>query len=472
MALRESDKPIVVKKPGNAGGAKGLTVMPRDLRDRTAGHGTGAQFSTGLKSLTLRAKRSPRYRFISLMHLFTEDFLLVCFRELARGKAPGIDAVTVTEYEANLEDNIGSLVTRLKARRYRPQPVRRVYIPKPNGKKRPLGVPAVEDKVVQMACKKILEAIFEGDFLPVSYGFRPGRSCQAALVDLDRTIMTRPVNYVVDADIERFFDTVNHEWLMKCLRQRIVDSVFLRLIARFLKVGAVTEGRHIRTDEGTPQGSIISPVLANVYLHYILDLWFERRIKRRLKGYGRLIRYADDFVVCFQSECEAGEFEQKLRQRLSGFGLKIAEGKSRTIEFGRYRRQAARGQGERLATFDFLGFTHYCDETRKGGFKLSRKTARTRLNRALVAINEWLKMVRNRMRVREWWPILEAKLRGHYNYYGLSGNMRSLRCFYYRTVRMVYKWLNRRSQKGSYDWEQFCRWLRYNPLPRPRICHG
>lgn len=471
-ALRESDKPIVAMKPGNAGGAKGLTGMRRDLRDRTAGLRTGAQFSTKLKSLTLRARGSQRNQFCSLMHLITEDSLLACFGDLKRNKAPGIDEVTMTEYEANLEENVKKLHARLKARQYRPRPVKRVYIPKANGQKRPLGIPTVEDKVVQMACKKILEAIFEADFLPVSYGFRPDRGCHDALDDLSLMIMSRPINFVVDMDIERFFDTVNHEWLMECLKQRIRDTVFLRLIAWYLRAGTVSEGKHLATVAGTPQGSVLSPVLANIYLHYILDLWFERKIRPGLKGYARQIRYADDFIIGFQSEREAKRFTEALRARLAKFGLKLAEAKSRIIEFGRYRWQTACRTGKRLATFDFLGITHYCDRTRTGGFKLGRKTARIRLRRALQATNEWLKLIRNRMRFQQWWPLLAAKLRGYYNYYAIGGNLKSVQSYYHHTVRLAWKWLNRRSQQRSYNWDEFRRLLRYNPLPRPRICHG
>ena len=465
----ESDRPIVATKPANAGGAKGLTGMRWDLRDRTAGLRTGAQFSTKLKSLTLRAGKNPRSQFCAVMHLFTEDFLLACFGELARNKAPGIDAVTVEDYEANLAANLKDLVQRLKARQYRPRPTRRVYIPKPNGDRRPLGIPAVEDKIVQMACKLILEAVFAVDFLEVSYGFRRGRGAHDALDALDRTIMTRPVNYVVDADIERFFDTVNHEWLMRCLGQRITDSAFLRLIARFLTAGVVSEGRKSATIEGTPQGSVLSPVLANIYLHYVLDLWFERKVKRQTKGEAHLTRYADDFVVCVQSGQEARRFMESLAERLGKFGLRLAEAKSRVIEFGRCQWAVARRQAKRLATFDFLGFTHYCGATRTGGFKLGRKTERKRLRRALVQMNDWLRSIRNRMRLADWWPLLAAKVTGYNRYYGISGNLRSVQSFYRRVVGLAYKWVNWRSQLRSYDWQRFKRWLEYHPLPRPKI---
>jgi group II intron reverse transcriptase/maturase len=229
----------------------------------------------------------------------TKDFLLSCFLELKRDKAPGVDGVTVKEYEVNLRENVEGLVERLKANRYKPQPVRRVFIPKANGERRPLGIPALEDKIVQMGIKKLLEAIFEVDFRDVSYGFRPNRNCHQALDVLDKEVMTKPVNYVVEVDIEKFFDTVDHRWMMECLRQRVRDSRLLRIIARFLRSGVLEEGKYLETERGTPQGGILSPLLANIYLHYILDLWFEKRVRPKLKGYARLIRYADDFVVVF-----------------------------------------------------------------------------------------------------------------------------------------------------------------------------
>jgi RNA-directed DNA polymerase len=455
----------------NESRGKEVAGMLGNGRDTSATLRGGVQMRTKLPFLTLRARENPKCKFTSLAHLLTEDFLKGCFWELKRDKASGIDGVSVEEYEAKLEENIKDLVAKLKAKRYRPQPVRRVYIPKSNGGKRGLGIPAVEDKIVQMGIKKILEAIFEVDFLDVSFGFRPNRSCHDVLGVLDKTIMTKPVNYVVDMDIEKFFDTIDHKWLMECLRQRVKDPSILQLTVRFLKAGIIEEGKFIETDKGTPQGGVLSPLLANIYLHYILDLWFERRIKRKFKGFSRLLRYADDFIVCFQSGSEARRFGEMLKQRLDKFRLKIAEDKSRIIEFGRYIWQKAQQQGKEVATFDFLGFTHYCDKTRKGGFKLGRKTARKKFVQKTKELNQWLKNVRNVVELKEWWKVLRLKLLGHYRYYGISGNMPSLKVYYMKTLRLAHKWINRRSQKKSYNWQQFLKFVKYNPLPLPKIYH-
>ena len=469
--LRESDQFIVPEKSRNGDGGKGLTGIRVDDRETSTAPRGGQWMATKLSTLTQRARENPKCQFTSLAYLLTEDFLKECLGELKRGKAPGIDGVTVKEYEAHLEENLQDLVARLKGKKYRPQPVRRVYIPKPNGDKRPLGIPTLEDKVVQMGIKKIIEAIFEVDFLDVSYGFRPGRSCHGALEVLDKAIMTKPVNYVVDMDIEKFFDTVDHKWLMKCLRQRITDTSLLRLIARILKSGVMEEGQYQETEEGTPQGGIISPLLANIYLHYVLDLWFKKKIKKELKGYAQLVRYADDFIVCFQYGSEAREFGKNLPERLSKFGLKIAEKKSKIIEFGRFAWEKSQKGGQKVETFDFLGFTHYCDKTRKGKFKLGRKTAGKKLRQKMKAMNQWLKGVRNLMKLEEWWKVLGQKLAGHYRYYGISGNMAGLRQAYWQTMKLVYKWVNRRSQKKSYNREQFQHFLERHRLPEPRIYH-
>ncbi len=263
-------------------------------KETPAIHRDGAWVKTKLELITHRARRDPKCKFTTIAYLLNEGFLTECFTELKRDKAPGIDGVTVKEYEKDLAENVMDLVERLKGKRYRPQPVRRVYIPKDGKGLRPLGIPTVEDKIVQMGIKRILEAIWEVDFVDVSYGFRPNRSCHDALEVIDKTIMTKPVNHVVDMDIEKFFDTVDHKWMMEGLGQRIADPSFLRLIARFLKAGVMDEGKYMDVEKGTPQGGVISPVLANIYLHYILDLWFERKIKKEMKGFVQLTRYADD----------------------------------------------------------------------------------------------------------------------------------------------------------------------------------
>jgi hypothetical protein len=246
----------------------------------------------------------------------------------------------------------------------------------------------------------------------------------------------------------------------------------LRLIGRFLNAGVIEEGRHIQIDKGTPQGGVLSPILANIYLHYILDLWFEEVVKPNLKGFAQLIRYADDFIVCFQSKTESTAFKDSLKQRLEEFGLKIAQDKSRVIEFGRYVWQKVKATGNKVATFDFLGFTHYCDKTRKGSFKLGRKTSSSKFRQKMKAMNTWLKDVRNLIKLQDWWQVLSQKLIGHYNYYGISGNMPQLNNFYKRTLRLAYKWINRRSQKRSYNLAQYYRFLKYNPLPLPKIYHS
>ena len=469
---RQSDYSIVSEKSWKQDGEKGIAVTRWEARDTPARHRTGAQVSTKLASLTLRVREDPKYRCLTLAYLLTEDFLRECFWELKRDKASGIDGVGVEEYEADLEESLKDLVRRLKTKKYRPRPVRRVYIPKGDGRVRPLGIPTVEDKIVQMGIKKILEAIFEVDFIDgVSFGFRPKRSCHDALDTLDKTIMTKPVNYVVDMDIEKFFDTINHDWMMDCLRQRVKDSSLLRLIARFFRAGVMEDGKVMETAKGTPQGGIISPILANIYLHYVLDLWFERVVRKKLKGYARLIRYADDFVVCFQSRTEAERFGRELRARLSKFGLRISDSKSRIIALGRYVWQKSQRTGGKVETFDFLGFTHYCDKTRRGYFKLGRKTARKKFRQKATALNEWLKAVRNRYKLTAWWPVLKLKLVGHYRYYGVSGNYPALRKFYTLTSKLAYKWINRRSQKKSYTLEKYLRFLEYNPLPEPKIYH-
>lgn len=466
----QSDCPIVATKSHNGDGAKGTTGMNRVAGDTTSRHRAGATLSTKLATLTLMAKGNRKRKFTAVTGiLMDEGFLIECFRELKRNKAPGIDGVTVEEYRKNLVDNIKGLTRRLRTWKYKPQAVRRTYIPKGNNEKRPLGIPTVEDKIVQLGIKKILEAIYEVDFLDVSYGFRPKRSCHEALKELDQTIMAKPVNSVVDMDAKKYFDTIDHDWLMRFLKERIADRNLLRLIGRFLNTGIMEDGKYTEVDKGTPQGGLISPLLANIYLHYVLDLWFEKKVKKELKGYARLIRYADDFVVLFQKRWEAERFGETLRERFNKFGLSLSAEKSRIIWFGENVWKKSLMEKRAVETFDFLGFRHFCDSTRTGAFKLGRMTSPKKYNQKLIAINQWLKENRNRVKLAEWWRIFCSKLAGHYRYYGVSGNYLSMKKFYWYTRKLAYKWINRRSQKKSFDYDKYERFLKHNPLPIPKI---
>ncbi len=426
-----------------------------------------------LKLIAERARRDKKLRFTSLVHLINEESLAACYRELKRDKACGIDGVTVETYGANLESNLTGLVSRMRAKEYRPKPVRRVYIPKPGRQEqRPLGIPSVEDKLVQLVLKKILEVIFEQDFLDCSNGFRPNRSCHEAIDQLDKVVMTKPINYIVEVDIEKFFDNVRHYWLLRCIEERVSDPSFLLLIRRFLKAGIVEDGHWEASLAGTPQGGVVSPLLANIYLHYVLDLWFKVIFKAKARGYVQLIRYCDDFVVACEREEDAGRFLAEVEERFSGFGLSLSEEKTRIVPFGRRAWNQSRQAGKKVATFDFLGFTHYCTASRRGKFIVGHKTSKRSLARKLKEIKEWLKKVRSMLALRDWWPILRAKLRGHYNYFGISGNISCLRQFCRAVHWLVFKWINHRSQRRSMTLAQYRQYLLWNPLPSPRIYHS
>jgi len=430
---------------------------------------------TTLEKLTLisrRARREPGCQFTSLAHLLDEGFLEHCYYQLGRDRASGIDGVTWREYGENLEENLRVLVARLKARRYRPLPVRRVYIPKDEHSTRPLGLPALEDKIVQKGSALVLEAIYEADFLDCSYGFRPGRNCHQAIDAVDKTIMRNPINHVIEADIKGFFDNVSHAWMERFLRVRIVDPSFLLLVRRFLKAGYMESGLLVATERGTPQGGNLSPILSNIFLHYVLDLWFEKRLKRQVRGACFLVRYADDFVCLVQYQDDARHMEQALRERFTQFELELHPEKTRVIRFGRYERENAKRQNRRAHTFDFLGFTHFCGTSRRGKFIVGRRTSRKKFRKKCKELNAWLKRVRNFLPAKEWWPILAAKLRGHYQYYGVSGNMPSLQRFHRVALRLALKWLNRRSQRRSFNWAGFNQYWKHYPLPQPRIVHN
>jgi len=419
-----------------------------------------------------RARTEPKYQFTCLAHLLNEGFLKECYFSLGRDRACGIDGVTWTEYGKDLDGNLNNLVTRMIVKRYKPLATKRVYIPKDEHQKRPLGMPALEDKIVQKGISRILEAIYEADFLNCSYGFRPERNCHQAINAVDKTIMTKPINHIIDADIKGYFDSVSHKWMMEFLQVRIKDPSFLLLIRRFLKAGYFEAGLIVATERGTPQGGNLSPILSNVFLHYVLDLWFEKKVKPQTRGACYLVRYADDFVCMLQYADDAQRIEQALRERFANFDLELHPVKTRVISFGRYERKNAKHQNRRANTFDFLGFTHFCDTSRKGKFIVGRKTSGKKFRMKSKEMNDYLKRIRNFKKVKEWWPSLGAKLRGHYQYYGVSGNMRALNRYYRVTMRMTLKWLNRRSQRKSFSWKGFRKYLEHYPLPKPRIVHN
>jgi len=427
--------------------------------------------------LTLIAKRSihnPQEKFTSLKHLLNAEYLKDCYQELKQGKAPGIDGKRKEDYtDQEIKQAIEDIVAKMKAKRYRPKPVRRVYIKKANNQLRPLGVPAVIDKVVQQGIKKILEAIYEPHFLQCSYGFRPNRNCHQALKAVYQMIMTKPVNWIIDVDIKGFFDNVDHHWMIECLEQKISDPNFKSLIIKFLKAGVMEQGQYSKTDQGAPQGGILSPLLANIYLHYVLDLWFERQEKKRIKGYAELIRYADDFVIGAQTKPEAIQILKDIKERLKQFNLEVSEEKTKIIEFGRYAPENSKNRGKRKPdTFNFLGFTHYCSKSGKGHFLMKVRTNAKRQRRALKEMNLWLKKIRNKLKAKQIWPILASKLQGHYNYYGISSNSRSINDYYHQTRRLVFKWLNRRSQKQSLNWTELVQYLKLYPLPKPTLARN
>jgi len=434
-------------------------------RDRTS-------MQTKLDLISKVAGGDKKRQINNIIYLLDAVNLRESYFQLKSGRAAGIDGVSLEEYGRNLKANLDQLSERIRRGIYRPQPVRRTYIPKANGKMRPLGIPSVEDKVVQHCMARILTVIYEKEFLDFSYGFRPKRNCHQALQRLDKVIMTKSINHVIDADIKGFFDNVNHAWLIKFLEHRINEPMFIKLIGRFLRNGYVEKGGLFATERGTPQGGLISPILANVYLHYVLDLWFERRMKSACKGIVEMIRYADDFIICTQYHEDAQIMFEALKRRIEGFGLELAADKTRIIEFGRKSVEMAKQDGRKPEVFNFLGFTHYAGKSRKGNFLLGRKTDRKKL---VVKLNElalWLVSVKNKMHIREWWPSLQAKLIGHYRYFGISGNTRSLNMFYHLVQHLIYKWINRRSQRRSMNWACLQNYLSRYTLPKPRIYHN
>lgn len=418
---------------------------------------------TSLRGIANRSRRDPGARFGDLYRLLNKDNLRECFGELRKSAAPGVDKVTVREYGENLEENLADLVERLKKGSYRAKRVRRKHIPKGNGKTRPLGIPAVEDKLLQLAVKKILEAIYEPVFLHVSWGYRPGKSAREASQALAGSLGTGKYRWVVEADIRSYFDTISHKWLMVMLEEKIGDRALLRLIGKWLKAGILEEdGKVTDPVTGTPQGGVISPILANLYLHHALDKWFLGEVRMNTRGKSTLLRYADDFVAAFEYEEDARLFLEEMPRRLAKGGLGIAEEKTRMVKFAK---EDPEGGNE---GFDFLGFRYVWRESRSGKRLVQRITSPKKRQASEKAVREWIRENRH-LKARELFTKLSRKLRGYWNYYGVIGNYQRLSVFWQAVKKALYQWLNRRSQRKSVTWAKLLALLRRHEVPWPRV---
>jgi group II intron reverse transcriptase/maturase len=424
--------------------------------------GREASVQTSLQAIAEKAASQPGYRFRNLYGMLNEEMLKDSWKHIRKEAAYGVDRVSAKDYEQNLAENVHKLVDGLKQKRYRAKLVRRRYIPKGNGKFRPLGIPATQDKLLQLAVKRILEAIYEQDFLRCSYGYRPNVGALDAVDKLTVKLQFGKYHYVVEADIKGFFDHLDHDWLLKMLTERIDDKALLWLIKKWLKAGVLdTDGKVLHPVTGTPQGGIVSPILANVYLHYALDLWFQKVVIPHCSGEACLIRYADDFVCAFEKQEDAQRFYEVLGKRLGKFGLELSEEKTRIIPFSPISRPGK-------TSFDFLGFEYRWGKDRTGKPHVKRRTARKNLRNSLKRFNEWCKANRH-LRLPELFKQLNAKLRGYFNYFGVIDNFPSLTLFFYKAMRLLMKYLNRRSQRGSYNWAGFVQLIEQFGIVKPYI---
>ena len=425
---------------------------------------------TKLQRIEALAKQDVKLKFTSLAHLLTPELLQNALEKLNKHGAPGIDGITVKEFAEKAEENIQTLHRELKEMKYRASNVRRVYIPKSNGKVRPLGIPTVKDRVVQSAMATIIQTIYEPYFMDVSYGFRPGRSTHDALEAIKTAVDKTPINWIVDVDIKGYFDHVNHDWMIKFLEHRIVDKTLLRLVSKCLKAGILDNGVVTRNEEGTPQGGPISPLLANIYLHYTLDLWFEKQYKLRCRGHSFMVRYADDFVVGFQKEEEAKQFLQDMKERFAEFGLEISEEKTQIIRFGRNSSGDQGGPKTPTGTFNFLGFTHYMKQRGDGTKRrpmIARKPRKESRNKFLGNVKTWLKKC---MHTSIPWQRkqLAIRLQGYYRYFGLRHCGPALEHVKFHVERLWITTLRRRSQRHNLQWSTVVNqtWFK---LPEPHL---
>lgn len=429
-----------------------------------SGAKTSGDVSTGLLKVAERAKRDPDQRILSLAQYVDEAALKRAYGRLRKDAAVGVDGVTVEAYGEGLAENLRALRERMKAGRYRHQPIRRVHIPKEDGRTRPIGISTTEDKVVQGALREVLEAVYEQDFRDCSFGFRPRRSAHDAIRSIHRVVAEGSANYILEADIVSFFDSIDRKMLMEMLRGRIADESLMRLVGKCLHVGILDGERYEEPETGTAQGSVLSPLLGNIYLHYVLDVWYEREVKPRLRGRSALVRYADDFVIGFERQEDAERVMVVLGKRMGKYGLALHAKKTQLLRF----QPPTDGGGKGSATFNFLGFTLHWQRTLRGKWRLGCRTRRERLRRAIQRASEWCCRYRH-LPVKEQRTALKRKLVGHYNYFGVNGNLAALRQLYFEVVRAWQKWLNRRSQNAHMPWKRFNELLRVNPLPQPRI---
>ena len=442
---------------------KGLTGV-RSLQRRTQSYMQERIVSvqTSLQAIAKKASEQPGYRFRNLFGMLNEEMLKDSWCDIRKNAASGVDRVSAVDYEKNLEGNIQQLVDELKRKHYRAKNVLRRYIPKGNGKLRPLGIPATQDKLLQISVKRILEAIFEQDFLGCSYGYRPGVSALDAVDKLTVKLQFGKYNYVVEADIKGFFDNINHEWLLKMLAERVDDKSFLWLIEKWLKAGVLdTDGKVLHPETGTPQGGIVSPILANVYLHFALDLWFQKVVIAHCSGEACLIRFADDFVCAFEKERDARRFYEALGERMKKFNLELSAEKTQIIPFSP---SGVAGS----SYFNFLGFEFRWGKDRSGKPHVDKRTARKSLRNSLARFKLWCKDNRHR-RLPDLFKALNAKLRGYFNYFGVHGNLPSLTEFYYHAIKYMQRYLNRRSQRKSYNWVGFKQLLTQFGVVKPHI---
>jgi len=474
MGGRKSERRIVPMKLGNRpegpSGGKADVGSLEPMEGTTMGTWRSKTVSLKLQRIAKLARDNPKMVLTTLAHHIDVEFLEEAYHRTRKDGAAGVDGQTGKGYAENLQENLRSLLNRFKSGTYRAPPVRRVYIPKGDGNKtRPIGIPTFEDKVLQRAVTMILEAVYEQDFLGCSYGFRPGRSPHQALeVIWSGTTRMRGGAWVVDADVKSYFDEIDHGHLRAFLDQRVRDGVLRRVIGKWLKAGVLEDGRVSRSDTGTPQGGVISPLLANIYLHEILDKWFVKEVAPRLWNFAFLVRFADDFVIVCESEHDARRVLDVLHKRMGRYGLTLHPEKTKLVDF---RCPPPKGMGgPRPGTFDFLGFTHYWGRSRKGRPTVKRKTAKSRFSRVLKRCNEWCR--RHRHRPVKWqWRKLSQALQGHDAYYGITGNAKALTALRNWVERIWRKWLNRRSRTAGMIWQKFKRLLSRYPLPRPRVVH-